>query len=265
MPLTNRLVFNPTVWKFSAKYWYPLLTRTVRGDDVLFFNPGYEEDPPLGIPLSEADERYRYFIQLYHRVAAQVDLAGKDVLEVSCGHGGGASYITRTMKPASYTAVDLNKSGIDFCRKYHNVPGLRFQEGNADNLPFGDASFDAIINVEASHCYPSVEHFLSEVARMLRPGGHFLYIDARWDDRIPEWDAVLAGAPLRMVSQEDISLQSLRGMKNNTGVNQDLITRHVPSFLRGVARNGAGTQGSALYRALEDGRFVRRLYCFAKD
>jgi 3-oxoacyl-(acyl-carrier-protein) synthase len=36
----------------------------------------------------EAD---RFPIQLYHRTATQVDLAGKKVLEVSCGHGGGAS------------------------------------------------------------------------------------------------------------------------------------------------------------------------------
>ncbi|MGH7787775.1 MAG: MGH1-like glycoside hydrolase domain-containing protein, partial [Candidatus Binatia bacterium] len=41
------------------------------------------------ITLDDADEPNRYSIQLYHRVATQVDLAGKDVLEVGCGHGGG--------------------------------------------------------------------------------------------------------------------------------------------------------------------------------
>ena len=52
--------------------------------------------------------------------------------------------------------------------------------GDADNLPFADQSFDAVINIEASHCYPRLSHFLADVARVLRPGGHFLYVDARW-------------------------------------------------------------------------------------
>ena len=44
----------------------------------------------MALPLAESEEPDRYFIQLYHRVATQVDLTGKRVLEVSCGHGGGA-------------------------------------------------------------------------------------------------------------------------------------------------------------------------------
>jgi SAM-dependent methyltransferase len=262
MPLANRLVFNPSVWKFAAKYWYPLLTRVVGDDDVLFFNPGYEEDPVMGLPLAASDEPYRYFIQLYHRTAAQVDLTGKRVLEVSCGHGGGASYIMRTFRPASYTGMDLNQAGIDFCRKTHRLHGLDFMQGDADNLPFADQSFDAVINIEASHCYPRLSHFLADVARVLRPGGHFLYVDARWRDQVPDWEVALADAPMRMIADEDISVQSLRGMERNSQLNRDLISRHVPALLRGVARDGAGTRGGALYRALESGEFVRRMYLF---
>jgi hypothetical protein len=67
---------------------------------------------------------------------------------------------------------------------------------------------------------------------------------------------------MHMLSHEDISVQSLRGMENNSQVNRDLISRHVPALLRGVARDGAGTRGGALYRALESGEFVRRMYGF---
>ena len=44
----------------------------------------------MGLPLEPEDEQNRYGIQLYHRTATQADLSGKKVLEVSCGHGGGA-------------------------------------------------------------------------------------------------------------------------------------------------------------------------------
>jgi SAM-dependent methyltransferase len=49
--------------------------------------------------------------------------------------------------------------------------------GTAMALPVADASFDVVTNVESSHCYPDIEAFYREVARVLRPGGIFLYTD----------------------------------------------------------------------------------------
>ena len=91
--------------------------RLVQKEDVVFLNWGYEEDPPMGLPLDESEEPNRYSIQLYDQTAAQVDISGKDVLEASCGHGGGASYLVRTLQPTSYPGLDLNADGIAFCRK----------------------------------------------------------------------------------------------------------------------------------------------------
>ncbi len=114
-PLVHRLVIHPFVFRVIftsfATTRFASQTRLLGADDWLFFNYGYEEDPPMGIPLDEADEPHRYFIQLYHRTATQVDLAGKKVLECSCGHGGGASYLVRTAHPASYPGLDLNPAG----------------------------------------------------------------------------------------------------------------------------------------------------------
>jgi hypothetical protein len=88
MAIGYRLQSNPLVGRLTTKYLLPLGTRQV-GDDVVFFNFGYEEDPPMALPLSAPDEPNRYCIQLYHVTAAQVDLTGKKVLEISCGAGGG--------------------------------------------------------------------------------------------------------------------------------------------------------------------------------
>ena len=153
------------------KYWYPLITRRWGKEDIVFLNWGYEEDPPLGLPLAPEDEPNRYCIQLYHRTATQADLGGKQVLEVSSGHGGGAAYLVRTFHPASYTGLDYNPDGVAFAQKRHHLPGLEFVHGNAESMPFPDESFDAVINVEASHAYPHFERFLPEMARVLRPEG----------------------------------------------------------------------------------------------
>ena len=77
--------------KINREYWYPFVTRRLDADDVVFLNFGYEEDPPMGLPLAASDEPNRFCVQLYYRTATQADSTGKQVLEISCGHGGGAS------------------------------------------------------------------------------------------------------------------------------------------------------------------------------
>jgi ubiquinone/menaquinone biosynthesis C-methylase UbiE len=261
MALKYRLQSSPFVGKLTTKYILPFGTRQV-GDDVVFFNFGYEEDPPMALPLAPSDEPNRFGIQLYHLTATQVDLNGKQVLEVSCGAGGGASYITRTLRPASYTGLDLNPASVDLCRKRHKLPGLDFVQGDAQDLPFADETFDAVINVEASHQYPNFERFLAEVARVLRPGGHFLYADncrRRW---VGMWEAALAEAPMRRIAERVIDEEAMRGLRENTRRSQDLLSRRMPVFLADVISHGFSVLDWDLRRA---GGFSYRMYCFTKD
>jgi ubiquinone/menaquinone biosynthesis C-methylase UbiE len=263
--LVYRIGSTP-IYKKLFRHWYPLMTRRLgQQEDVVFLNWGYEEDPPMGLPLDEDDAANRCSVQLYHQTATQADLGGTDVLEVSCGHGGGASYLTRTSRPASYTGLDFNAAGIEFCRKRHSLPGLDFVAGDADNLPFGDRSFDAVVNVEASHIYPHFERFLGEVARVLRPGGHFLYADFRNRDGFPEWESALAGSGLRQVSERVINEQVLRGLQCNSPRSNELVNRYLPAFIRRFGREFAVVDGSWFYRDLERGEIDYRIYCFTKD
>src|SRR5579862_140298 len=78
-------------WDWLWRLWYPFLTRLSGRSPVSFLNYGYADDEPgKGPSLMEQDEPDRPCIQLYHHVVSAVDLRGLDVLEVSCGHGGGA-------------------------------------------------------------------------------------------------------------------------------------------------------------------------------
>jgi ubiquinone/menaquinone biosynthesis C-methylase UbiE len=283
VPIT-RLALGPFFAKTTGKYLFPFLTRRL-ADEMLFINWGYEEDPPMALPLSASDEPDRFCIQLYYRTATQVDLSGKRVLEISCGHGGGASYLVRALRPASYTGLDLNRAGIDFCQKRHNLPGLDFVQGDAENLPFPDQSFDAVINIEASHLYPQFPRFLAEVARVLRPGGHFLYADLRPRPSIAEWEAALADAPIRQLTHADISAEVVRGNEKvseryqaelRTGCVLPSVSprarggstrrnRYLPAFLRGVAAKVGHAYQSWLHRMMQGPEYSYRMYCFARD
>jgi len=265
MPLIDHLLAIGPVRKAIWKMWYPYLTRRLRaGEEVLFLNYAYEEEPPAGLPLEPADEPNRACIQLYHHVATQADLRGKDVLEVSCGHGGGASWLTRTLRPQSYTALDLNPAGIAFCRQRHRVDGLTFVQGDAQNLPFGGASFDAVINVEASHCYPDFPRFLAEVARVLRPGGHFLYADFRFAEGFPPWEAALVAGPLARLRTRVINPEVLRGLERNSARSTALIVKHLPKFLHALGRDFAGVEGSRIHTAVKSGVMSYRSFCLQK-
>jgi ubiquinone/menaquinone biosynthesis C-methylase UbiE len=266
--LIGRLNRDPIflrILNLRFKYGYRFLSRLLTKDDVLFLNYGYDEDPPMALPLAASDESDRFPIQLYHRTATQVDLAGKKVLEVSCGHGGGASYLTRTLHPATYTGLDLNTVGIEFCRKRHNLPGLDFVHGNAESLPFPDQSFHVVINVEAAINYQNVPRFFTEVERVLRAGGHFLYADIRYADEIAAWESELANIPMRLVSGQVINAEVMRGLEKNRFLDQ--LTRRLPNiaFVRRIASDYAGGPGSLIYRRLENGEASYRLFCFAKD
>jgi SAM-dependent methyltransferase len=164
MSLLERLLAIAPIRKAIWQLWYPYLTRKLRGEEVLFLNYAFETDPPVNLHLDPTDEPNRACIQLYHHVASQVDLTGKQVLEVSCGHGGGASWITRTMNPASYTGLDLNPTGIQFCQQRHSIRQLQFIQGNAQKLPFPDASLDAVITHYSSgiHRNPSLDPNLAK-------------------------------------------------------------------------------------------------------
>lgn len=272
MTLKERLyvgrLYNPIGWKLlptMTRYSYPWMTRRLSPYDVVMMNNGYEEAPPLGLKLEVSDEPSRYPLQLYHATATQAgDLTGKRVLEVGCGHGGGASYLTRTHRPASYTGLDLNSAGIEFCRKRHQIPNLDFVSGNAEDLPFPDESFDAVINVESSHCYPHLDVFLDEVARVLTPGGHFLYTDSRPKELLDDWDAALAKTRLQMISQRDIRLEVMRGMQTRWELNS--MSKGDQRALKQLfgLRDDMDMKNGKVYHELETEGFAYRIYLFVK-
>lgn len=262
-----RLLSTPVVRRISRKYFYPFVSRRLAEQHVVFLNWGYEENPPMSLPLEPDDEPNRFNIQLYHSTVTQLDtdLTGKDVLEVSCGHGGGASYLVRTFKPATYTGLDFNPDGIAYCRDKHDLPGLDFVHGDAESLPFADESFDAVVNIEASHVYLDFPRFLREVERVLRPGGRMLYADMRTSDQFAEWEEDMAASPLQVIDERVIDTEVLRGLEKTAHTHLAMVNSGLPALLRPIGRQIVVSPGSRLYGDLERGALSYRMYCFAKD
>lgn len=259
MALIESILARPYWRQKLWAWWYPFFTRRVRAQGIDFLNYAFETNPPLRIPLAPEDERNRPNIQLYHFVASHASLSGKKILEVSGGHGGGASYITRTFHPQQYIAMDLNPEAIAYSQKKHILPNLKFQQGDAMALPFADETFDVVINVEASHCYPDFARFLREVSRVLKPEGCFLYADLRYASGESQWIEDLFHAPLMRVERMRlINPEVVRGMEFNTPRYREMILESFPKFLHSLALDFAGVKDSRLYRDAVSGEMTYR-------
>mgnify|MGYP003327652535 CR=1 FL=1 len=107
------------------------------------------------------------------------DISKQNLLEVGSGRGGGSSYIQRYLKTETVTGLDISSDAVQLSNSSFDTPGLTFVQGDSENLPFENAVFDAVLNVESSHCYGNITLFLTEVKRVLKPGGFFLWADFR--------------------------------------------------------------------------------------
>jgi 2-polyprenyl-3-methyl-5-hydroxy-6-metoxy-1,4-benzoquinol methylase len=101
-------------------------------------------------------------------------IAGKEVLEVGCGMGTHAAMLARA--GARLTTIDLTVRAIEVTKRRFDIFGLRanIQRADAESLPFADRSFDTIWSWGVIHHSWRFENCLSEIARVLRPGGHLM-------------------------------------------------------------------------------------------
>lgn len=242
--------------RWVVRSWYEFVAKIDHQGEVRFMNYGYADpDNNTHINLPPTEEPNRYQIQLYHRVASQVELRERQVLEVGSGRGGGAAYISANLHPRLLTGIDISSSAINFCHKYYRLANLHFSHGDAENLNFPDESFDAVVNIESSSHYGNLQRFLSEVRRVLRVHGHLLFADIREDHEIPPLLNHFKVAGLTLHHQEDIASGVVKALEFDEARKVDLIKRKAPQILHGALKEFAGTKGSDKYEAFRSGRY----------
>jgi ubiquinone/menaquinone biosynthesis C-methylase UbiE len=214
-------------------------------------NYGYYNEE-LVITLDKDDELERYPIQLYHQLCIQVELKEKVIVEVGCGRGGGANFIARYHKPKLITGVDLSPNAVSLCNKSYNLENLNFLVGDSSKLPFEDNSVDVILNVESSHCYPSIPDVISEVCRVLKPGGHFLYCDLVIDSDLHDHLNKLKNNNLSDLNYIDITENIIKASELMTDDRNDIINNVNSNFLRKVLKSFASVKGSKIYKSFVD-------------
>ena len=261
---------RPAVEKLAWRVFYEVVALRGAEHATTFVNYGFAGPEET----SDGGDDSRFGLELYAAVAGARDISGKDVLEVGCGRGEGSAFVFERFRPRSLAGVDLARAAIRHCRRSHRQPGLTFVAGDAEKLPFPDASFEVVLNVESSHCYPHMSKFLSEVRRVLKPGGLMLYADFRptapspagevAKDDIAELRRQVSGAGLRTVEEEDITPEVLRALSLSTPTVLAHIERNTPRAFRQQSIEYSGVEGSLRFREFEDGTLTYRRFVLEK-
>lgn len=244
-------------WFWKRLYW--LLSVAWRDGDWRFMNYGHAPEVPF--PLAAEHEADRGFIGLYEQAVTGLPVQGAEVLEIGSGRGGGAAYVAAYHRPAKMVGADFSAATVKRAIKLNDEGrALSFVVGDAEALPFDDASFDIVLNIESSHCYGDQAAFVAEVARVLRPGGIFTWADIRAAAMMPMTEQAFDHPDLELLSADTITPGVLRALDMLSERKAQRIAR-VP-LISGFLKEFAATQGTTLYNAFADGEatYLARRY-----
>lgn len=137
------------------------------------------------------DEIARDYDRMNHLMTAGLDrcwrkravqgLHGK-VLDVACGTGDMVLELLRTRHAASLqvTGVDLSEEMLAIAKR--KAPQAEYRLADAEHLPFGDASFDAVTCAFGVRNFVHLEQGLKEMVRVLKPGGRMAILELATPD-----------------------------------------------------------------------------------
>ena len=118
-----------------------------------------------------------YATEVARRAAA---LSPRRVLETAAGTGAVTRELSRALPEGSeIIATDLNPAMLERARDVGTLRPVRWQQADATQLPFEDASFDLVVCQFGVMFFPDKVQGYREARRVLRPGGAFIF--TAWD------------------------------------------------------------------------------------
>jgi ubiquinone/menaquinone biosynthesis C-methylase UbiE len=149
----------------------------------------YSTEPTDKEKFTRANDRmYSFFAGIYDLVIkilpawknwlrqALPHIRGPKVLEISFGTG---YLLTQYAGKFETHGLDYNEKMVTVAQNNLKKKGItaKLQKGNVESLPYDDETFDCIVNTMAFTGYPDGQKAMTEIHRVLKPGGRFVLID----------------------------------------------------------------------------------------
>ena len=195
--------------------------------------------PPVALPWTgerlttltsgqvEIEHLHRYFF-------ARALCRGLDVLDIAAGEGYGSALLAQVAR--SVTGVEIAPETVAHAREAYKKPNLTFLEGDARQIPCPDASFDAIVSFETLEHFYEHDHFMTELRRVLRPGGFVIMSSPERDVYSPAGSAPNPHHVHELTHDEFAAL-----LHQHFGH----VTLYAPAPAAGLGANGRGSAGDA--------------------
>jgi ubiquinone/menaquinone biosynthesis C-methylase UbiE len=104
------------------------------------------------------------------------DLRSGWVLEIAAGTGIATRALTRVLpSTVEIVASDLNQAMLDLAATRLGAPNVRWQQADAQELPFEESDFDVVVCQFGVMLFPDKEASFREVLHVLVPGGRYLF------------------------------------------------------------------------------------------
>ena len=118
--------------------------------------------------------RFAYFAGILKQKSGG-GVSGRKLLDVGCGGG----YLCEEFAKIGFdvTGIDPSQQTLKAAREHAAQSSLRidYEKGRAEAIPFGDSSFDYVSCCDVLEHVDDINKTISEIARVLRPGGLFFY------------------------------------------------------------------------------------------
>jgi SAM-dependent methyltransferase len=200
---------------------------------------------------------------------------GKKVLEIGCGIGKDARFLTEN--GIDYQGVDYSFATLQLAHRHFDFAGLpkRFVNADATSLPFPDGRFDLIMSIGVLHHVPGTAQACREAVRVLRPGGllrvmfyardsyHYFLVDKVvrpliWTMlRARPLEALLPLAPRKFREMYSIARHDGFSRERILATSADTSFPGRDNFIP-VSGFYTAEEMKALFPGLEDYRFLRR-------
>lgn len=171
-----------------------------------FLNFGYalldgEAPPEPSLPRNLPN---RDSALLLLHVVGDADVGGL-VVEVGCGRGGNLGLLLDRLGARRAVGIDLSHANVSFAQRANDPAVASFVQADAERLPVSDGAASLVVNIESSGCYPDVERFFREVARITAAGSWFCWADLARREMIDAYRRVLAALGFEIVTDRDIT------------------------------------------------------------
>ena len=184
------------------RYFDWLLDGRIVGDPARDVHLGYWMAPPNpDTPLASGAFEQAQMMLTRRAVAMARPGDGDRVLDVGCGFGGALALLDTVLRGSRLVGVNIDQRQLRVCSEIRSISDnwLGLAGADACALPFGRGAFDVVFCIEAMFHFESRMMFLSEAARVLRPGGRLVFTDFTFDEDgpTPPWRIETMTAALR--------------------------------------------------------------------